>query len=76
MMDSVKIRRCIFCDEPILGKTRTIMHRECVIDDIYETLASGNKLTLEQKCRARNKNVSVMEIRETVIEDMSRGKLR
>lgn len=60
-------RNCIFCGEPIIGMD---MHRECVIDDIYETLFNGQKLTQIQYARAKMKKINMKEPRMEVLEDM------
>lgn len=64
-------RVCLLCGQPT---TNERIHTGCVVDDIYDTIASGQKVTHLQRSRAHQKNISVDEIRIQVFEDM-RGKV-
>lgn len=58
--------RCIFCGGEVTGR---IMHRQCIIDDIYETIASGKPLDSTQYTRAGNNDISIKDIRQEVYQD-------
>lgn len=68
---------CALCGEMVInyGRQRKELHRECIIDDIYDTLYSGERLTHAQYQRANNYEISVMEIKRAVREDM-RGRVK
>ena len=69
-----KVYNCRFCGRPI---TEMPGHRYCygcVVDDIYNTLASGGHVIANQITRARYKDIDISEIRMAVIEDQ-KGRL-
>lgn len=41
----------------------------CVVDEIYETIAAGKKVTQTMVSRARYKGIDIADIRRTVEED-------
>lgn len=57
---------CIYCGEYIqLGK----MHKQCVVDDIYETLYRGELITGTLKSRAHNFQINILEMKRIVLQD-------
>lgn len=62
---------CCYCGEALIGEN---FHRQCVIDDIYETLYGGNRLKPIHYSRAKNKKINISEIRKEVEQDRE-GKL-
>ena len=47
----------------------------CLIDDIYQTIYDGKKITKNQYCRCKDIDISVKEIRADVEED-KKGKVK
>ena len=62
---------CIICGETVInsGRNRKSLHRQCIIDDIYDTLYAGERLTQIQYQRASNYGISTLEIKREVAED-------
>lgn len=65
-------RMCEYCGRPTYSN-RTY-HKMCLIDDVYETILKGERLTSKQGGRLYACNLSANEIRSDVEED-KRGKL-
>lgn len=60
------IKSCIYCGEQVRGSR---MHLGCLIDDIYDTIASGKELTPAQRERCKVRHIRISDIRRAVIQD-------
>ena len=62
-----KIKKCCYCgNETTNGK---LFHKMCLIDDIYQTIYDGKKITKNQYCRCKSVGIKVNFIRIDVEED-------
>ena len=68
-----KKQKCCYCgNETTNGK---LFHRMCLIDDIYETIYNGKRITKNLYCRCKDNGISTKEIRSEVEED-KKGRLK
>ncbi len=58
--------KCIYCGEKSVGR---VMHRGCVYDDLYDTIAKNKRLTETQYGRATNLHINIAELRKEVAQD-------
>ena len=64
---------CCYCgNETKKGK---LFHKMCLIDDIYQTIYDGKKITKNLYCRCKDRGISTKEIRSDVEED-KKGRLK
>ena len=66
-----KIKKCVYCGNET--KNGKLFHKMCLIDDIYQTIYDGKKITKNQYCRCKSVGIVVNFIRLDV-EDDKRGK--
>lgn len=64
-----QIYKCRRCGEPVTGFKGHRICKGCVIDEIYDTIATGGKVTETMRNNARAKGINIKEIRKSVFED-------
>lgn len=64
-------RLCVYCKKPVTGER---MHPGCLVDDVYDTIARGEKITEVQKQRCKYRKIKIGDIRRAVMQDAC-GKL-
>lgn len=64
---------CCYCNTET--KNKKPWHMRCIIDDIYDTIYKGEKITHRQYDGARYYNISIKELRNEVQEDKN-GKIK
>lgn len=71
-MSSMSMREwhCGICGKLVVNENCDRYHRGCVIDDVYDTIMRGEKVTMAQRLRLRHRDIDIAELRKTVIEDM------
>lgn len=67
----IKFENCMFCGEPIpyTGHRKRKMHQRCLVDDLYDAIARGDKLTPAQQSRAYSHDIKIKQLQEIVAED-------
>ena len=70
---NMKKRKCCYCGNET--KDGKIFHKMCLIDDIYQTIYAGKKITKNQYYRCEASGISTKEIRFDVEED-KKGRLK
>ena len=66
-MEKMKKQKCCYCG--IETKNGKPFHKMCLIDDIYQTIYDGKKITKNLYCRCKDSGISTKEIRSDVEED-------
>lgn len=60
-----KVIKCTICGKPVDRTSDSfLIHKECVINDIKETIKSGQKISYAQYARLEKRNISIIDIRE------------
>lgn len=63
----MKSNTCCYCG--IETKNGKLYHKMCLIDDIYQTIYDGKKISKNQYYRCKDSGISIKEIRADVEED-------
>ena len=63
----MKKQKCCYCGNET--KNGKLFHKMCLIDDIYQTIYDGNRITKNLYCRCKDSGISTKEIRAEVEED-------
>ena len=63
----MKKLKCCYCGNET--KNGKLFHKMCLIDDIYQTIYDGKKITKNQYCRCKSVGIKVKFIRIDVEED-------
>ena len=58
---------CCYCGNET--KNGKLFHKMCLIDDIYQTIYDGKRITKNLYCRCKDSGISTKEIRSDVEED-------
>ena len=66
-MEKMKKQKCCYCGNET--KDGKLFHKMCLIDDIYQTIYDGKKITKNQYCRCKSVGIKVNFIRIDVEED-------
>ena len=69
----MKKQKCCYCGNET--KNGKLFHKMCLIDDIYQTIYDGKRITKNLYCRCKDSGISVKEIRTNVEED-KKGRLK
>ena len=62
-----KNKKCCYCGNET--KNGKLFHKMCLIDDIYQTIYDGKRITKNLYCRCKDSGISTKEIRADVEED-------
>ena len=69
MKNDKAVRNCRRCGTPVEDFRGYWICTGCIVDEIYDQIASGKELTRTMKENARRRNIDTDEIRENVMED-------
>ena len=62
-----KLKKCCYCGNET--KNGKLFHKMCLIDDIYQTIYDGKRITKNLYYRCKDSGISTKEIRADVEED-------